>query len=144
MAEPLAVIQADSAAAALQHVLGVIESRTHKPLDTFERYRPSDGQLNALIARLREAEDNSNTPLKVVYEKDKVFDNWLLGTYERGEHNGQPAEWGDIWVTTDRVHASEVRGDAKDDAEAWVTMRNNLPIIIAGLEELLARRGKHG
>ena len=43
-------------------------------------------------------------------------------------------------VTTDHVHCSEMRGDALDDARVYVTVRNNLPGIIAALEEVLTYR----
>jgi hypothetical protein len=125
----------------LQIALSIIEERRFKAPESYaNRYRLSDAQLDALIATLREHESCSNAPLMLVRTASTVFDNWLLGTYERCAFEGKPAESDTLWVTTDHVHCSELRGDAKDDGEAWVALRNNLPRILGALEELLMRR----
>lgn len=126
-----------------QEVLDIIEARQFKQPPSYrERYAPTDGQINALIAKLREADNRANMPLRVLQEKYDGQD-WFVasfGTASREPFEGKPGLEADIFVTTDHVHASEMRGDALDDAECYVLMRNHLPLIIAALEELFAMR----
>lgn len=126
----------EAARMALQTVLGVIESRQFRaPASYAKDCRISDSTLDQLAAELREHDANSNAPIKLVTGSfEKAIENWCLGRYTR---DGEDAE---AWITTDRVHASEMRGDALCDAEAWVCLRNNLALIIGALEELLALR----
>lgn len=132
-----------SVVAGVQGVLEVIESRRYKvPQVWREAYgTPTDGQLDKLIAALRDADNRGNYPLKVERDEYKG-DNWLVSSIRfapmsgfGNNHKGIP-----VYVTTDRVRCSEIRGDAEDDAECFVAVRNNLPTIIAALEELLERR----
>jgi len=95
-------------------------------------YQLSDGELDLLLASLMEHDAHANYPVRC-YVGKYDGDDWLLAFGESQEH-------GEVQVSTDRVHCSQVRGDAWDDAQAYVGLRNNLPSIIASLEELLQWR----
>lgn len=129
---------------AVQVALAIIEARRFKQPGSYRQALGdiTPGALNTLIAELREADGAGNYPLKVALGKYDGED-WLIGDFGLVSRDAQ-AERGpleaDVHVTTDRVHASEIRGDALCDAEAYVTVRNHLPIIIAALEELLEAR----
>lgn len=128
-------------ATAVQFVLDTIRERTYRQPETYVAYRLSDGELNLLVAALEDAEAHSNFPVQVKVGRDDGQD-WLLamGRVDRDAQCEGGEQRGDVFITTDRVHCSEVRGDALCDAEAYVTLRNNLPGIIASLEELLRIR----
>lgn len=122
--------------------LGILGERAYKRPADFSRYRLSDGELDQLTARLRDVEAEANMPLQVVTGKYDG-ENWLTASFGHCSRDAQCVGGvveADVYVTTDRVHCSEIRGDALDDATAYVTMRNALPGIIAALEELLRRR----
>lgn len=123
----------------LQTVLETLRERQFKqPVSYYPRFRVSDGELDLLAATLRDADREANYPVKLVIGKDPG-DHWHLAYgYTEGRPAGAPA--GEVHVTTDYVHCSELRGDALDDARAYVTLRNNTPSILACLEELLQHR----
>lgn len=54
--------------------------------------------------------------------------NWLIGSSVDGL---------DYHITTDHVHASELNGDAKTDAEFIANARQDIPWLIAMIERLL-------
>ena len=115
--------------------MDLLRSRQYQRHDSYAQYRLSNGELNLLAAELEELDSQANFPVKLVVGKDPG-DDWHLayGYYCR------EGEEGEVHVTTDHVHCSEIRGDALDDARVYVTVRNNLPGIIAALEELLTYR----
>lgn len=119
----------------IQEVLDIIEARRFKQPSSYEKYAPSPGELNTLIAKLREHDKHANGPVRC-YIGNYDGSDWLLGF---GSADREDGTGGDIVITTDRVRTSEIRGDAIDDAECYVTLRNNLPRIIGALEKLLAR-----
>ncbi len=62
-------------------------------------------------------------------------DNWLVGSV----HCGTSAEDGKdycCYLTTDHVHASEVEGDAKTDAEWIAAARSDMRWLIAEVKRL--------
>lgn len=137
-----------AAAAGLQVALAIAEARRfHQP----GSYRAALGDispaaLDALIVELRDHDAQGNYPLRVELG-EHAGDDWLIarfGTVSRGASAHGPALEADVQVTTDRVHCSELRGDALWDAECHVALRNHLPVIIAALEELLAIRVRDG
>jgi hypothetical protein len=88
------------------------------------------GELDQLIAKLAYHHDNSNYPL-IIQRGDYDGHNWLMCWGNGADDKGE------VWVTTDHVRCSEIVGFAEDDAEAYVFLRNNLPIIISELRRLL-------
>ena len=77
--------------------------------------------LHAAERRATTAPWRSNTA-------NNTGDDWLLGSF------GCDDEVGDMILTTDRIHASEVDGDgAAADVEFIVLCRNNIRQIIDGL-----------
>ena len=130
-------------AAGLQFALATIRERTyHRPVSYFPRYRLSDGELDLLASTLQDADAHANFPVQVKLGGAEDGSDWLLahGHVERGPEVVGGAVCADVYVTTDHVHCSEMRGDALDDAECYVTLRNNLPGVLAALEELLQWR----
>lgn len=124
---------------AFQAVLDIIEERQfHAPASYRDRYFTmlTDGKVDEMAAKFRDLEERANAPVMVQLDPDKVHDNWLLA-FGGCVRDGKDIE---VTVTTDHVHASQMRGDALDDAECYVALRNNLPLVIAALEELLALR----
>lgn len=126
---------------AVQVALAIIEARRFKQPGCYREALGdvSDGALNTLVAELREADAEGNYPVKVALGKYDGED-WLIADFGLVSRDAA-TEGGTLesqaYVTTDQVHASEVRGDALCDAECYVTVRNHLPTIIAALEELL-------
>lgn len=84
-----------------------------------------------LLPRLIELNETLTTgPWKADIEKN-TGNNWLVaGTFGNSSIDGK-----DYILTTDHVHASEVQGDAKTDAEGLAELRNLLPRIIEALRQ---------
>lgn len=68
---------------------------------------------------------------------DKTGEDWLIGSLGNSNEDGQ-----DWIVTTDRVRASELDGDAKFDAALIVAAVNALPALLDELEALRAERDR--
>jgi hypothetical protein len=91
------------------------------------------GELDQFIACMVEHHENANWPVKLDLNYDG--DNWAPGWGVAQDENGDDLE---VYVTTDHVHCSEIRGGALEDGECYVFLRNALPQIIHELKRLLA------
>jgi hypothetical protein len=107
--------------------LALVPDRYTQPRDLLP------GELDQFVACMVEHHDNANYPVKVDLNYDG--DNWLLGWGVDADEVGNDVE---VYVTTDRVRCSEIRGCALEDAECYVFLRNALPQIIHELKRLLA------
>jgi hypothetical protein len=87
----------------------------------------------ALLARLVELERGAETgPWKVEHGAAFSGDNWLLASF------GSDSDL-NVYLTTDRVHASECSGEgALADAQFCAEIRNLMPRIIAALRSSVA------
>lgn len=66
-------------------------------------------------------------------------ENWLLATITLGNSN-EDGEDHEIHITTDQVHASEMYGDAKSDADFIAHARTDVPNLLTALRAEHARR----
>lgn len=57
--------------------------------------------------------------------------NWIIASLGASVHDGLPYH-----VTTDGVHASELSGDARTDAEFIVHARTDIPALLAEINDL--------
>lgn len=92
-------------------------------LENRESLKP---EINELI---RLHTDASPPPWKTAFG-ECVGENWPIGWFRLGvaEHEGI---YKDFWVTTDRIHASEMNGStAKGDAEFIARSRNMLDDLL--------------
>ncbi len=87
----------------------------------------TDDELEAIDARARAA---SNAPWKVVKGEYDGAD-WLVATLGSDGLDGL-----DRTVTTDHVHASDLRGGAAEDAEFIAHARHDVPALIAEVKRL--------
>ena len=125
----------------MQFALETIQERQFKQPETYLNFRLSDGELDLLLSTLRDHDRSANYPVRWYLGKCNG-DDWLLSfgdVNRRAEGTSGPVH-GRVTITTDHVHASEMRGDALDDAQCYVALRNNLPCVLASLEELLRYR----
>ena len=80
------------------------------------------------LAELRRLASKATTPPWRVATDADVDDNWLVG-FGRSVHDNQT-----YYVTTDHVHASELEGDAKTDAEFVAACRTAVPKLLDALD----------
>lgn len=81
-----------------------------------------------------------------VYHGGYDGQDWLVGTFGTAQHrdeNGKVTNKEDtVYLTTDHVHASEVDGDALDDAEWCARVRKLLPKLVPLLAKKVGRQPK--
>ena len=85
------------------------------------------------LANLRRLADRATTLPWRVATGDEAGDNWLVGFGRSTADNCT------YFVTTDRVHASELQGDARSDAEFVATARTAVPKLLDALAAMTAR-----
>jgi hypothetical protein len=95
----------------------------------------TNDELAALIGTLRQHDQAANYPVRMDLG-EYAGDDWLLG-FGSSDRDGK---FVNVTIQTDRVHGSDMTGDAIDDAAAYVYLRNNLPVVVSALEELLVHR----
>lgn len=85
-------------------------------------------QLQALARKLNEWEAlarGATTPPWKASPGEDIGKDWLIGSLGASGSDGH-----DWLVTTDGVHASELLGDAKTDAEFIAEARTAMPILL--------------
>ena len=94
----------------------------------------NESQLKAIEERANKA---SNAPW-IVEAGDYSGANWMIGA--TSVFLGGSA-WDDksYYITTQNVHASELEGDAKTDAEFIAHARSDVPALIAEVRRLRAK-----
>ena len=94
----------------------------------------NESQLKAIEERANKA---SNAPW-IVEAGDYSGANWMIGA--TSVFLGGSA-WDDksYYITTQNVHASELEGDAKTDAEFIAHAREDVPALIAEVKRLRAK-----
>lgn len=84
-----------------------------------------------LLDRLRDLHDTLSTGPWKADINENIGENWLIATMGYSNLDEQT-----YILTSDRVRASEMDGDAKTDAEGLAELRNMLPRIIEALEHI--------
>ena len=107
----------------------VWDGRPHVAKPTPLRIVPQS-EFKALAQQLQELHRNAETiPWKVEVGKEFSGSNWLLGSFGIDGDDDHH-----VFLTTDRVHASECSGEgATADATLCAEVRNLLPQIVAAL-----------
>ena len=83
-------------------------------------------------AQLRALADAATSPPWRVATEDDVSDNWLVCI-------GRSLDGHTYYVTTDHVHASELEGDARNDAEFIAACRLGVPKLVDALASTIHR-----
>ncbi len=95
-------------------------------------------QIAALIAKVKEWREltvRASTPPWKAAPGEDIGKDWLIASL------GESGEDGHQWlVTTDCVHASELTGDAKTDAEYIAATRQAMPVLLKIAEAFLTEK----
>lgn len=82
------------------------------------------------------------TNLKWIVESGEYTgENWLIGSVYLGVSSADNKEYW-VHITTDNVHASQLHGDAKIDAEYILEACNNYPDALSEIERLQSEVAK--